>query len=127
MPFPVPVRPTDLDRVVVVAEPRHALNLLRLAVLRNDDVFFVADSMPAEAWLYASRFAVEVAHRAFEPRDLAGAAALLLALPDPEQENTILREARRRKVPVHVVNRPLVSDLSVMGLLEGADRRPAAA
>lgn len=108
--------------------PLHAVDLMRLAVLRSDDVRFVAEAIRPEAERLAVRFAIEVQRRSFVPGDLAGTAAVLVALDDPEAENSVVREARRRGVPVHVVDRPLVSDFSMLGMLEQPDllRRAAA-
>ena len=119
MPRPVPDTRPDPDRVLVVATPSLALDLLRLAVLRSDDVLFVAETVPMQAQRFAQHFAVEVVRRPFVAGDLDGVAALLVALDDREAENRIVREARRHGVPVHVVDRPLVSDFSVLGMLEG--------
>ena len=118
MPHPLSDTRPDPDRVLVVAAPSQALDLLRLAVLRSDDVVFVAETVPAQAQRFAQHFAVEVVRRPFAADDLAGVAALLVALDDRETENRIVREARRHGVPVHVVDRPLVSDFSVLGMLE---------
>ena len=118
MPHPAAAPRPDRDRILVVAAPDQALNLLRLAILRSDDVLFVADAIPPEARRFATRFALEVAERPLEDADLAGAAAMLLSLPDAEEENRVLRQARRQRVPVHVVDRPLVSDFSVLAMLE---------
>lgn len=118
MPRPFPDTRPNPDRVLVVATPPHALDLLRLAVLRSDDVLFVAETVPTEAQRFAQHFAIEVVRRPFAWGDLAGVAALLVALDDREAENRIVREARRHGVPVHVVDRPLVSDFSMLGMLE---------
>lgn len=109
------------DRVLVVAAPDHALDLLRVAALRSDDVIFVAEAISAKARRFAEHFAVAVAERSFTDADLADATAVLLSLDDRESENRVVRSARRRGVPVHVVDRPLLSDFTVLGLLE----RPA--
>ena len=120
MPRSVPDPRPDpaADRVLVVATPARAVDLMRLAVLRSDDVRFVAETVSPEAQRLALRFAIEVEPRSFVPDDLAGTAAVLVALDDREAENRIVRAARRRGVPVHVSDRPLVSDFSVLAMLE---------
>lgn len=127
MPPFTAARRHDTDRILVVAAPGQALSLLRLAVLRSDDVLFVAPSIPPDARRFATRFAVDVGERPLAESDLDEASALLLSLPDPEEENRVLRQARRRGVPVHVVDRPLVSDFSVLAMLEQPGLRLAAA
>ena len=107
-------------RVLVVAAPDRALDLLRLATLRSDDVVLVAETVSARASLFAESFAIDVAQRPFRDADLADASVILLSLPDRADENRIVRSARRMGVPVHVVDRPLVSDFTLLALLEGA-------
>lgn len=116
----VPAAPPDTlpDRVLVVATPSNALDLLRLAVLRSDDVLFVAETIPAAAGRFALHFAIEVAQRSFAPGDLSDAGLVLVSLDDREDENRIVRAARRHGVPVHVLDRPLVSDFSVLTMLQ---------
>lgn len=120
MPRSVPAALPDArpDRVLVVAAPSNALDLMRLAVLRSDDVLFVAETVPPAAERFALHFAIEVAQRSFAPGDLSDVAAVLVSLDDREGENRIVRAARRHGVPVHVLDRPLVSDFSVLTMLQ---------
>ena len=53
---------------------------------------------------------------------LRGANAVVVALGDVGRENALVRAARRAGIPVHVAGRPLVSDFTMLELVE---RRPA--
>ena len=100
---------------MVIGGALRSLDLLRLAVIRSDDVIFVADRIDAATRRVIDHFAVEHRHRAAVGSDLEGAAAVLVAMGDKRLENRIVRDARGRGVPVHVADRQLVSDF---GLLE---------
>ena len=106
------------DRVLVVASPGHAIELLRWATLRSDDVLFVAPVTNEPARRFASRYAIELRERPVADRDFAGVSALLLGLDDHDAENALIRRARRHGVLAHVRGRPLVSDFSVLAMME---------
>jgi hypothetical protein len=104
--------------ILVVASPRHALELLRWATLKSDDVLFVAAEFDPVAQAFASRYAVDVRQRVPQDGDLAGASALLLSLEDRDAENALIRRARALGVAVHVRDRPLVSDFTILAMME---------
>ncbi|MCW6507896.1 NAD(P)-dependent oxidoreductase [Lichenifustis flavocetrariae] len=110
--------PSARNRVLVVASPTHSLELLRWATILSDDILFVAESIDAASQRFATHFAIETRRRTFRHSDLSHAGTLLLSLPDPEKENQIVRAARRQGVAAHVVDRPLVSDFTVLALLQ---------
>lgn len=116
-PEPIPI-PEPRDLIVVAASPRHTLDLLRWATLRSDEVRLVAPAVPEAARRFAFRYAVDVRQRPVADDDFAGAAALLLALDDLDDENALIRRARRYGIAIHVHDRPLVSDFSVLAMME---------
>ena len=117
----MPVRP-DHDRILVVGGAANTLDLLRLATVRSDDVVLVAAKADAAIRRYVDRFAVELRVRCFNPSDLAEVSAVLVCHGDPASENEVVRQARRREIPVHVSGRLLVSDFSLIEMLE---RKPS--
>lgn len=112
-----PARP-DHDRIVVVGGGPFTLDLLRLATVRSDDVVLVAPRIDGAIRRFTDRFAVDVRKRAAADADLVGATAVIVAAGDVDVENRIILDARRRAIPVHVWNRPLVSDFTLIGMLE---------
>ncbi len=109
------------DRVVVVGGGADTLTLLRMASVRSDDVLLVADRLDGAVQRLADLFAIETREGEVREDEIAGASALLVALGDQRRENAAVRAARRRGVPVHVAGRPLVSDFTLLALVE---RRP---
>ncbi len=85
-------------------------------MIRSDDVVFVADRIDAATRRFTDHFAVDHRHRAAAASDLEGAAAVLVAMGDKRLENRIVRDARRRGIPVHVADRQLVSDFTILDL-----------
>ena len=115
---PIPGRP-DRDRILVLADGGAAtLELLRLAVLRSDDVVAVIDDADARVRRFAEQFAIDLTVRAPRLEDLQGAVAVLIALGDPVAENRFIRAARAADRPIHVAGRPLVSDFTALAFLE---------
>ena len=115
-----PSRPSD--RIVVIGGSADTLTLLRLAAVRSDEVLLVAEGTDAATRRFVDTFAVERRDAAATDDDLAGAAAVLVAMGDVRRENAVLRGAHRRGIPVHVAGRPLVSDFTLLDMVE---RRPA--
>lgn len=109
------------DRVVVVGGGAETLGLLRMASVRTDDVLLVAEHLDGAARRLADLFAFEAREGEASEEDIAGASALLVAIGDLGRENATVRAARRRGIPVHVAGRPLVSDFTLLALVE---RRP---
>ena len=97
------------------------LALLRMASVRSDDVLLVTERLEAPARRLAELFAMEVREGQASERDLEGASAVLVAMGDRVRENATVRAARRRGIPVHVAGRSLVSDFTLLALVE---RRP---
>lgn len=106
------------DRVVVMGGGADTLALLRMASVRTDDVLLVAERLDGAARRLADLFAIEAREGEASDDDIAGASALLVAIGDLGRENAAVRAARRSGVPVHVAGRPLVSDFSLLDLVE---------
>ncbi len=79
---------------------------------------FVGESADAATLKFIDRFAIEHRRRSVEDTDLDGVTAVLVANGDTCVENRIVRQARRRGIPLHVDTRPLVSDFTRLELLE---------
>ena len=94
------------------------LSLLRMASVRTDDVLLVAARLDGPARRLAELFAFEAREGEPSDADIAGADALLVAIGDIGRENAAVRAARRRGIPVHVAGRPLVSDFTLLDLVE---------
>lgn len=116
---------TTHDRVVVIAEPPRALDLLRLAVIRSDDVVLVSRLLNDQTRRFLDHFAVEWRARSGREEDFDGAIAVLISVGDVSEENRLVRHARARGVPVHVPDRRLVSDFTLLELFEPASARRA--
>ena len=94
------------------------LALLRMASVRTDDVLLLAERLDGAARRLADLFAIEAREGDVSDSDLAGASAILVGSGDLGRENAAVRAARRRGVPVHVSGRPLVSDFTLLDLVE---------
>ena len=94
------------------------LALLRMASVRTDDVLLVGPHLDGAARRLADLHAFEAWEREASDADLADASALLVAIGDLGRENAAVRAARRRGIPVHVAGRPLVSDFTLLDLVE---------
>ena len=116
-----PVKP-DHDRIIVVGGAANTLDLLRLSTVRSDDVVLVAPRPNAAIQRFCRHFAVEIRQRHAHDGDLLAASAVIVSIGDADAENGIVRAARRRAIPVHVSNRPLLSDFTLIEMLE---RRPS--
>ena len=133
--------PDATDRIVVVGGAPRTLDLLRLATIRSDEVVLVAeprhlvaeprdlvadphDTGPLDAPIrrFVDHFAIEYRPGPASAADFDGAAAILLAIGDVGRENALVRSARRQRIPVHVAGRPLLSDFTLLELVE---RHPA--
>jgi len=113
-----PSRQPSNDRVLVVGGGNSTIDLVRLATVRTDDVVVVSRNIDDRLRRLTSMFAVETRNRTPRESDIAEASLVLVNADDVEVENEIVRIARRRGVPVHVRNRPLVSDFEPMEMLE---------
>ena len=126
MAHPAPrslVSPLNPSPIVVASVDRHALDLLRAAVLRSDDVVALVDEPGANVRRFVDQFAVELNATSMD-EVLKRAGAVLVSLDNTDAENEIVRAARKAHVPVHVRGRDLVSDFT---LLEFLEQRPLAA
>lgn len=106
------------DRVLVVGGGDATIELLRLATVRTDDVVLVSREIDDRISRLARMFAIEERNRTVRESDIAEANLILVAAGDEEIENEVVRTARRKGIPVHVSNRPLVSDFDPMEMLE---------
>jgi uroporphyrin-III C-methyltransferase / precorrin-2 dehydrogenase / sirohydrochlorin ferrochelatase len=111
------------DRILVAGGSDRTLGLLRLAVIRSDDVVLIAATPDPAVRRFADRFAIEVIARPAREDDINEVAAVLIAIGDAQAENSLVRAARRHRVPVHVADRTLVSDFDMLEFLE--QRTPA--
>lgn len=111
------------DRILVAGGSDRTLDFLRLAVIRSDDVVLIAPAPDPTVQRFADRFAIEVIARPAREDDMGDAAAILIAIGDAHAENSLVRAARRHRVPVHVADRALVSDFDLLEFLE--QRTPA--
>jgi len=111
-------RQPSADRVLVVGGGNTTIDLLRLATVRTDDVVLVSREIDDRVKRLARMFAVEERNRTVRESDIAEASLVLVAAGDVELENEVVRTARRKGIPVHVSNRPLVSDFEPMEMLE---------
>ena len=114
------------DRVVVVGGGAETLGMLRMASVRTDDVLLVTAHLDGPARRLADLYGFEAREGEASDADIAGASALLVATGDRGRENAAVRAARRRGIPVHVAGRPLVSDFTLLDLVErrtGRDTR----
>lgn len=116
------VTPAEVDRIVVVGGSRQTLDLLRLATVRSDEIVLIAEAIDDATRRFVDHFAIEYRPRQETESDLTGATAILASVGDVERENLLVRNARRRRIPIHVGNRALVSDFTMLDLVE---RRPA--
>lgn len=112
----------ERDRVAVFGGCADTLALLRLASVRSDDLLLIADAVDAATLRFVETFAVELRSAPPTDGDVAGASAVVVSLGDRGRENALVRAARRRGIPVHVAGRPLVSDFTMLELVE---RNPA--
>ncbi len=106
------------DRIAVVGSSRRILDLLRIATVRSDDVVLFAAAVDAPTRRFADHFAIEVRRGPPADADLDAATAVLVSTGEMETENRVVRAARRLGVPVHVAERPLVSDFTLLELVE---------
>ncbi len=105
------------DRVVLFGGSPRTLDLLRLAAIRSDDVLLLMREPTAPVRRFAERFAIELRGDA-RARDLSTAEAVLVAIGDAEAENAVVRRSRAAGTPLHVADRPLVSDFTLLEFLE---------
>ena len=107
-----------LDRIVVIGGSAQTLDMLRLATVRSDDVLLVAEGIDAATRRFIDHFAIDFRQGPADESDLHGATAVVVTLGDVERENAMVLDARRHGIPVHVDGRPLVSDFTMLGLIE---------
>jgi uroporphyrin-III C-methyltransferase/precorrin-2 dehydrogenase/sirohydrochlorin ferrochelatase len=102
-------------RVVVVGGGAEALAKARLAVRTSAEVAIVAPAVEADF----SALSVTLHERAFVPADLEGAALCFVADHGPDGEAAIA-EARRRHVPLNVVDVPDACDFYTPSIVDRA-------
>lgn len=112
------------DRILVAGGAGRALDLLRLATIRSDDVVLIHPAPEPAVKRFADLFAIEVHDRSPNEADMVDASVVLVAIGDVAAENEVVRLARRRGIPVHVADRVLVSDFDLLAFLE--QRLPSA-
>lgn len=110
-------RPTPEQILIFGGSPR-TLDLLRLATIRSDSVLLIGRAFDEPVRRYAAHFAIEIREPADGGAELTGASAVLVAMGDVEAENRVVRAARRHAVPIHVADRALVSDFTLIEFLE---------
>jgi siroheme synthase (precorrin-2 oxidase/ferrochelatase) len=110
--------PRPADRIVVVGGSRRTIDLLRMATIRSDEVVLVAPDPDAATRRFVDLFAIELKDRCLSALDLRGSSAVLVSTGELQGDNKVVRAARRLNIPVHVAERPLVSDFTLMELVE---------
>ena len=106
------------DRIVVIGGSERTLDVLRIAAIRSDDVVLFVDRLETRIKRFTDMFAIAVEQRRAGVADLVDTAAVLVTTGEPESENWAVRNARRHNIPVHVAERPLVSDFTLIELVE---------
>ena len=108
------------DRTVLFGGSPQTLGLLRLALIRSDNVLLVASRPDLALSRYAERMQVE---RRFTPdgSELDGALAVLVSDGHRRTEDAVIRDAKLRSIPVYVADRPRISDFTMLDFLY---RRP---
>jgi len=118
VPHRFPSPPRRRDRIVVVGGAANTLDILRLATVRSDEVVLIAPRVDSAIRRYVEHFGVDLRQRPVAERDLAGASAALVAAEDEGAAERAVWAARRHGVPVHVSNRPDLSDFTLIDMLE---------
>lgn len=106
------------DRIIVIGGSERTLDLLRIATVRSDDVVLFARDIDARTRRFVDTLAIECREAAPDGADLAEANAVLVGIGDVGRENAAVRTARRAGVPVHVADRPILSDFTLLELVE---------
>lgn len=121
LPAPHPARSERLlprDRILVVGGSPHTLDLLRIAVLRSEDVVLVSAALDDAVRRFVDLFAIEARERDAVESDVIGATVVLVSVGRLDAENAVVRAARRHGVPAYVRDRALVSDFPLLDFLE---------
>ena len=111
-------RESRRDRILLVGGSPKTLDLLRIAILRSEDVVLISASLDDSVRRFVDLFAIEVRERGALEADVIGVDVVLVSIGDVEAENAIVRAARRHEVPVFVRDRALVSDFPLIDFLE---------
>lgn len=108
----------DIEPILVIGGSHRTLDLLRVAVLRSDDIVAVVPHPDDQTSRYAAHFAVDLIDHWPDDLAMTDLAAALISIGDIEEENRWVRDARRHRLPIHVADRPLVSDFTLLDFLE---------
>ena len=112
--FPISYK-VEGQRIVIVGGGEEALNKARLAVKTTALVVIISQKIISDF----SGLAVSVESRPFLVGDLEGVALLFVAEVSPDAEGAKL-EARRRGIPVNVVDTPAECDFYVPSIVDRA-------
>lgn len=103
------------QRIVIIGGADEALNKVRLVTKTTAQVVIISRAIEADF----SGFEVQVIARSFEPSDLAGAALVFVAEESADAE-LAKHEARRRNIPLNVVDVPAECDFYTPSIVERA-------
>jgi uroporphyrin-III C-methyltransferase/precorrin-2 dehydrogenase/sirohydrochlorin ferrochelatase len=103
------------QRIVIIGGGDEALNKVRLVTKTTAQVVIISRAIEADF----SGFEVQVVARGFEPSDLDGAALVFVAEESDDAE-LAKQEARRRNIPLNVVDVPAECDFYTPSIVERA-------
>ncbi len=103
------------QRIVIIGGGDEALNKVRLVTKTTAQVVIISRVIEADF----SGFEVQVVARGFEPSDLDGAALVFVAEESDDAE-LAKHEARRRNIPLNVVDVPAECDFYTPSIVERA-------
>jgi len=115
----LPIFLTLRDRpVLVVGGGELAVRRLRLIRKTNAAVTVVSPTVSEELEAAAARGAVRLLRRGFTPTDLDDRAVVFAATGIAALDEAVSREARARRIPVNVVDRPALSDFIMPAIVD---------
>jgi uroporphyrin-III C-methyltransferase/precorrin-2 dehydrogenase/sirohydrochlorin ferrochelatase len=103
------------QRIVIIGGAAEALNKARLATRTSASVVIIARQIEADF----SALEVELVERSFQPSDLDGAALLFVAETGPDAA-LAKAEAKRRGIPLNVVDVPAECDFYTPSIVDRA-------
>ncbi len=103
------------QRIVIIGGGDEALNKVRLVTKTTAQVVIISRAIEADF----SGFEVQVIDRGFDPSDLDGAALVFVAEESADAE-LAKHEARRRNIPLNVVDVPAECDFYTPSIVERA-------
>lgn len=105
-------------RVVVIGGGEEAARKIRLLLKAGARPLVVAPRADGEIVAAASRGALDLVHRPFDPEDLDGAALLVVSDDGTQPIEPALAAARAGGLPINVIDRPALSTVIVPGIVD---------